>query len=708
MFQILAGIIHLGQFDFEKPDGAEEGSQISNYDELQSVSRLFGLPTDHIEQACCTRTVRARNEEYTVPLSPEDASENRNALAKTIYSKLFDWICYRMNEAIGAESKRVKGEIGVLDIFGFEDFKHNGFEQFCINFANEKLQQKFTTDVFKSVEEEYSREGLDWTHIEFSDNTAILQLIEGKMGIIAMMNDHIRQPRATEEALVNKIKTAFKDKADEQIEFPKMKRTQFTIRHYAGAVTYETIGFMEKHKDTLLPDLLSLMQSSSVDMIQELFGLEEPEEEDSSIRRDKSSMLSQQTLGTQFKNSLNKLMENISYTNVHYIRCIKPNTEKRSDRFDQAMVVEQLRSAGVIEAIRISRSGYPSRLDSHEMIDRYSIMFPPSMLRGRDDRKSVMNFMKVLGRKSPKEFQTGKSLIYFKQGVLEELEAMKSDFFYQEASKIQAVAIGFIERVYYQRQLRSIILIQSVIRFWIDRTDFVLQRSSACKIQRCFRGYKGLSYAIPLTRQKKSAKIMQRAVSIFSTKRVPSGSLLASRLKNALPRKATYDDEMKARREEQQRRSANVREQKDKAAKNRAEKERTVRETHARAQRQLEVVPSLQKENLALKAEVESLGSELEKLRIECRSLKNGLESHRAQESSRRPPKGTGSIAPLMHDDDDASEYSDSESVRSGSFSGSEYSRSSGGSYTGSDRSSSCTGSLSGSDRGSMESDGFI
>ena len=198
LFQILAGILHLGQLEFEHPEGSDDASQVVNCEELDIVGELLGLSADYIEEACCNRTVRARDEEYTVPLVPNDASESRDALAKAIYSRLFDWIVTRMNEAIGASDERVSGEIGVLDIFGFEDFARNGFEQFCINYANEKLQQKFTMDVFKSVEKEYVREGLDWNHIDFKDNEGILRLIEAKMGIIAIMNDHLRQPRATE------------------------------------------------------------------------------------------------------------------------------------------------------------------------------------------------------------------------------------------------------------------------------------------------------------------------------------------------------------------------------------------------------------------------------------------------------------------------------------------------------------------------------
>ncbi|CAI5747375.1 unnamed protein product [Peronospora destructor] len=423
LFKILAGVLLLGEVTFDK--SGESGSRISSGSALSQVAKMFGLPTTRIEEALCNRTVITRNDSVTVPLASIEAAENRDALAKTIYSKMFDWMVVKINAAISTDGSCIEGQIGVLDIFGFEDFVHNGFEQFCINYANEKLQQKFTTDVFKTVEDEYVREGLQWDHIQYQDNVGIVEVIEGKMGIIALMNDHLRQPRDTEEALVNKIRTNHKMKkngdVNESIDFPKVKRTQFIVNHYAGPVTYETVGFMEKHRDTLQKDLLDLIQLSSLSLLPELF-------EDSDLAIEGGSgrgKMAPKSLGSQFKTSLAQLMENIKTTNTHYVRCIKPNANKSPTEFNKLMIVEQLRSAGVIEAIRITRSGYPSRLTPKELATRYAIMFPPSM-HSKDVRRTCSVFMASIGRKSPLEYQMGKTLIYFKNGVMEELEAMKS------------------------------------------------------------------------------------------------------------------------------------------------------------------------------------------------------------------------------------------------------------------------------------------
>ncbi|OWZ23562.1 Myosin [Phytophthora megakarya] len=487
LFKILAGVLLLGEVMFDK--SGEEGSRISSGSALSQVAKMFGLPTTRIEEALCNRTVITRNDSVTVPLAPVEAAENRDALAKTIYSKMFDWMVVKINAAISTDESRIKGQIGVLDIFGFEDFVHNGFEQFCINYANEKLQQKFTTDVFKTVEDEYVREGLQTDHIQYQDNVGIVDVIEGKMGIIALMNDHLRQPRDTEEALVNKIRTNHQKKKDgnmnESIDFPKVKRTQFIINHYAGSVTYETVGFMEKHRDTLQKDLLDLIMLSSLPLLPELFDDTEATSEGGSGRGKKGP----KSLGTQFKTSLAQLMDNIRTTNTHYVRCIKPNSNKSPTEFNKRMIVEQLRSAGVVEAIRITRSGYPSRLTPKELATRYAIMFPPSM-HSKDVRRTCSVFMTSIGRKSPLEYQMGKTLIYFKSGVMEELEAMKSDFMYYEARTIQRMALGFLERRRLRNKIRAAIVLQSYSRMSLDFKEYHFQRRAIIKIQRGWRTYK--------------------------------------------------------------------------------------------------------------------------------------------------------------------------------------------------------------------------
>ncbi|RHY34519.1 hypothetical protein DYB32_000892 [Aphanomyces invadans] len=520
LYSVLAGILHLGEITFTATSDTTSAVAKGN-NTLALVSELLGLPTATIEFAFCNRTIASNRESVTVPLNAVEAAENRDALAKAIYANLFDFLVQRINTAIAVELAAT--QIGVLDIFGFEDFKHNGFEQFCINYANEKLQQKFVKDVFSSVQDEYVREGLAWDHIQYADNQDILNLIEGKLGIINLMNDHLRQPRGTEEALVNKFRTNAKDSP--VIAFAKVKRTQFTIKHYAGAVTYETIGFMEKHRDALMPDLLTLVQASSVSFVVDLFPNPEDEEMSNSgtsasagevippiiqawnLRRKGGATVTKskdeevveksfgarrkavppKTLGQQFKTSLSKLMETIEATHVHYVRCIKPNAVKSPTEFDKPMVVAQLRSAGVIDAIRISRAGYPSRLSAHELATRYSLMFPPSMVQPTNVQETCAKVLAKMGFHMPVEYQMGKTLVYFKAGVLEELETLKSDFEYEQATIIQKIVLGFLARRRLDRKLRAAVTLQAFGRRVLEQNFLHNMRHRIVSVQVAFR-----------------------------------------------------------------------------------------------------------------------------------------------------------------------------------------------------------------------------
>lgn len=414
----------MGELRFEphESDGNVESSQIANMDIAGIVAELLGTSKYAIEQACCNKTLRACGEDITKPLSFNAASENRHALAKALYSSMFHWMCARINGVLSVQvSSKVHGTIGILDIFGFENFEHNSFEQLCINYANEMLQQKFNKDAFKTVQAEYEKESLTCEKIDFQDNQNILDLIEGKMGIIAMMNDHLQRPRGTEDAFVNRLKRLYKD-APKEISFGKIDRTKFTIHHYAGPVIYEAVGFMEKHEDSLMINLVQLMKNSSIPLVQDIFKIDH--------------MSKSNTVGSKFKKSLNDLKKQIDLTNVQYIRCIKPNAKKIPNEFDKTMVLEQLRSSGVIDAMRVSRYGYPSRMTPKEFLENFKLVLPPSMMQGGDSKAQCYNLMEKIGKRSPIDFQIGTNLIFFKGGVLEELESMKLDFLHHEATII--------------------------------------------------------------------------------------------------------------------------------------------------------------------------------------------------------------------------------------------------------------------------------
>lgn len=475
LFEVLAGILHLGEVKFNIKNGNDEETVITPHDAgTASATQLFGVSVEELETALCSRKIAVSGEILKTYLRKEQAEECRDALAKAIYSNVFDWLVAVINSSL-ENDKQMRNHVGILDIFGFEHFKHNSFEQFCINYANEKLQQKFTQDVFKTVQIEYEAEGIIWSHIEFADNQEVIAIIEDRLGIISLLNDEVMRPKGNDESLVSKLTSIHKEDKH-VIEFPRTSRTQFTIKHYAAAVTYESIGFLEKHKDALLPDLSDLMRGSSKAFLREIFTAKESgaESSTSKINRGGSSRkprggvgggravggaLTVANVGTQFKDNLNELMTNIRQTKVHYVRCIKPNQKKSPAEMDQPMVVAQLRCAGVIEAIRISRVAYPNRLLLEELLEKFWIFdkYRKSDVPLADRCQAVMEKMDF---SSPSQYQVGRTRIYFRFGVLEEMEDRKAVRLDAQARRVQHLMRGFCERLKYLRKLQAIIKLQ--------------------------------------------------------------------------------------------------------------------------------------------------------------------------------------------------------------------------------------------------------
>lgn len=512
LFEVLAGILHLGEINLISNPSNDEESLINEGDEgAKAATDLLGVTHAAIQKALCSRTMRAVNDVYSVPLKKEQAMDCRDALAKAIYANIFDWLVETINQSL-SDDTNMSNHVGVLDIFGFEHFKHNSFEQFCINYANEKLQQKFTQDVFKTVQIEYEEEGIKWNHIEFADNQDVLTVIESKMGIISLLNEELMRPKGNEESFMSKVASLHKDDMAHVIEFPRTSRTQFLIKHYAAPVMYESVGFLEKHKDALLPDLSELMRGSSKPFLAKIF---EPKPEPKAAesepvggRRKRGGALAIKTVGTQFKDSLSELMTTINSTKVHYVRCIKPNPVKSPVEMDQKMVISQLRCAGVIEAIRISRAAYPNRLQHEDILDKFWLFVPHEGSTPREKCELLMTKLKL---SSPEQYQMGKTRVYFQLGVLEELEDRRKKFLDAKAMHLQAIMKCFTARIKYMRMLAAIVKLQSVIRCVTAMRRYRVFVHGLTLAQARWRGIHGRKIAYEAKRNYK-AVIIQKGI----------------------------------------------------------------------------------------------------------------------------------------------------------------------------------------------------
>ncbi|KAG5232665.1 myosin [Salix suchowensis] len=479
IFRVVAAVLHIGNIDFSK--GKEADSSVPKDDQakfhLKTTADLLMCDPVALEDALCKRVMITPEEVIKRSLDPQSAVTSRDGLAKTIYSRLFDWIVDKINSSIGQDPNS-KSLIGVLDIYGFESFKTNSFEQFCINFTNEKLQQHFNQHVFKMEQEEYTKEEIDWSYIEFVDNQDVLDLLEKKPGgIIALLDEACMFPKSTHETFSNKLYQTFK--VHKRFIKPKLSRTDFTIAHYAGEVQYQSDHFLDKNKDYVVPEHQDLLNASKCPFVAGLFP-RLPEE------TSKSSKFS--SIGSRFKIQLQQLMETLNSTEPHYIRCVKPNNLLKPAVFENVNIMQQLRCGGVLEAIRISMAGYPTRRPFFEFVNRFGLLAPDA-LEGSYDEKTVCKT--ILEKKGLKGFQIGKTKIFLRAGQMAELDARRAEVLNNAAKTIQGRIRTHYARKRFIALRKATIVVQSL---WRGRLackvyESLKRQAAAIKIQKHIRRY---------------------------------------------------------------------------------------------------------------------------------------------------------------------------------------------------------------------------
>ncbi|OLY78766.1 Myosin-2 [Smittium mucronatum] len=488
LFKILASLLHIGEITFTEI-GRGGSSISSSNNSLDKVADLLGLKKFEIEKCLTKKVITMRSEKIVSNLTQAQSIVVRDSMAKFVYSHLFDWIVSVINMSLKVKSAEVDQFIGVLDIYGFEHFETNSFEQFCINYANEKLQQHFNRLVFKLEQEEYQREQLaNWTFIEFNDNQNCIELIEGKLGIMDILDEESRLQQGSDQSTLEKLYSQFSDdkkpsskqksttekssiKKNPKDYFikPRFMRPEFTVCHYAHDVTYNIEGFVEKNRDTVPEELQLALRTSSFPLLVEILSSSESTEQAESMPKSRKadSGMKKPTLGTVFRQSLNQLMKTIGETNTHYIRCIKPNESKTPWGFDPVMVLSQLRACGVLETIRISCAGYPSRLIKPDFLARYNILYPKVRNEKSADSAALVLVKNIL--KDDSKYQVGITKVFFRAGVLAQLERMRNDLLNTSAVTIQKNIRRYRERKNYVQLRNAAIFIQSTTRSILAR-----------------------------------------------------------------------------------------------------------------------------------------------------------------------------------------------------------------------------------------------
>ncbi|CAC5367740.1 MYO5 [Mytilus coruscus] len=512
IFQILAAILHFGNVRIKEAEG--ETSEISAKDKnLLLMCQLLGIEESQMRMWLCNRKFTTVGEVLTKPLTAEQASNAQDALAKHIYAKMFDWIVEKVNLSLHSTTKQHRF-IGVLDIYGFETFEINSFEQFCINYANEKLQQIFNSHVFKLEQEEYVKEAIEWSFIDFYDNQPCIDLIESKLGILDLLDEECKMPKGSDKNWCQKLYDKHYNKAH-HFDKPRMSNMAFIIHHFADKVTYQADGFLEKNRDTVLEDHINILRASEFALVAELFEdkpdpnekkqragshptqplRSNPKGSKSTKKTVGSQQVTKATVGDQFRDSLFMLMNTLNATTPHYIRCIKPNDLKEAFEFDPRRAVEQLRACGVLETIRISAAGYPSRWTYSEFFQRYRVLARSKDIDRANPRKTCENVL-VSVIQDPDKYRFGKTKIFFRAGQVAYLEKLRSDKLRSCGIMIQKHVKGWLERKRYRKITKSITLLQKYGRGLLARryARYLRETWAAKTIQKRWKGYKARSH----------------------------------------------------------------------------------------------------------------------------------------------------------------------------------------------------------------------
>ncbi|OIW12077.1 hypothetical protein TanjilG_15317 [Lupinus angustifolius] len=487
IFRVLAAILHLGNIEFSP--GKEHDSSVIKDEKsrfhMQMAANLFMCDVDLLLTTLCTRSIKTREGSIVKALDCNAAVAGRDALAKTVYARLFDWLVDKINRSVGQDINS-QMQIGVLDIYGFECFKNNRqvavncfsvleflklcFEQFCINFANEKLQQHFNEHVFKMEQEEYGKEEINWSYIEFVDNQDVLDLIEKKpIGIIALLDEACMFPKSTHESFSTKLFQHFR--SHPRLEKEKFSQTDFSMSHYAGKVTYHTDTFLYKNRDYVVVEHCNLLSPSKCPFVSGLFPLLAEESSRSSFQFS--------SVASRFKQQLQALMETLKSTEPHYIRCVKPNSLNQPQMFVNASVIHQLRCGGVLEAVRISLAGYPTRRTYSEFINRYGVIALEFMDGSHDDKGATE---KILRKLKLENFQLGRSKVFLRAGQIGILDSKRAEILDYAAKRIQHCLRTFVARRYFISVKAAAVSLQTCCRGCIARKMYAAIRETAATI----------------------------------------------------------------------------------------------------------------------------------------------------------------------------------------------------------------------------------
>ncbi|XP_057653573.1 myosin heavy chain, muscle isoform X30 [Diorhabda carinulata] len=448
VYKITAAVMHMGCMKF-KQRGREEQAEPDGTEEGERVGKLLGVEAAALYQAFVKPRIKVGNEFVTQGRNVSQVSYSVGAMSKAMFDRLFKFLVKKCNETLDTKQKR-QHFIGVLDIAGFEIFDFNGFEQLCINFTNEKLQQFFNHHMFVLEQEEYQREGIEWAFIDFGmDLAACIELIEKPMGILSILEEESMFPKATDKTFEEKLNTNHLGKSP-NFQKPKppkpgQQAAHFTLGHYAGNVPYNITGWLEKNKDPLNDTVVDLFKKGSNNLVVEIFA-DHPGQSGGAAEKGRGKKGGGfATVSSAYREQLNNLMTTLRSTQPHFVRCIIPNEMKQPGVIDSHLVMHQLTCNGVLEGIRICRKGFPNRMVYPDFKLRYKILNPAGVSKESDPKKCAAVILDATGLDS-ESYRLGHTKVFFRAGVLGQMEELRDDRLGKIVTWMQSWVRGYLSR----------------------------------------------------------------------------------------------------------------------------------------------------------------------------------------------------------------------------------------------------------------------
>ncbi|XP_043589306.1 myosin heavy chain, muscle isoform X8 [Bombus pyrosoma] len=479
IYKITAAVMHMGGMKF-KQRGREEQAEADGTEEGERVAKLLGCDCADLYKNLLKPRIKVGNEFVTQGRNKDQVAYSVGAMSKAMFDRLFKWLVKKCNETLDTQQKR-QHFIGVLDIAGFEIFDYNGFEQLCINFTNEKLQQFFNHHMFVLEQEEYKKEGIVWQFIDFGmDLAACIELIEKPMGILSILEEESMFPKATDKTFEEKLNNNHLGKSPNFLKpkppKPGQQAAHFAIGHYAGNVPYNITGWLEKNKDPLNDTVVDQFKKSSNKLLIEIFADHPGQSGDAGGgggakggRGKKGGGFS--TVSSSYREQLNNLMTTLRATQPHFVRCIIPNEMKQPGVIDSHLVMHQLTCNGVLEGIRICRKGFPNRMVYPDFKLRYKILAPQAVTKlGSDPKKAAEAILEASGL-DPDQYRLGHTKVFFRAGVLGQMEELRDERLSKIVSWMQAYIRGYLSRKDYKKlqdQRLALVVVQRNLRKYLQ------------------------------------------------------------------------------------------------------------------------------------------------------------------------------------------------------------------------------------------------